>query len=139
MDKYQRYKQKCVSEGRCPHCGKPCAPYYECDERRAYKKSDRALQSLVNLGIVTKTRQSNGQNTYRGVASPPKLIGRQRGYVIKSIDCRHLPRIRKKYFNVKNLIMDELGQSALTEKEIVKLVWDKITTIKTMHRRDTTE
>lgn len=38
MNKHQRYRQKCISEGRCPHCGKPCAPYYTCEERRNYKK-----------------------------------------------------------------------------------------------------
>lgn len=135
MDKYQRYKQKCVSEGRCPHCGKPCAPFYECDERRIYKKANRTLQYLVNLGIITKTRHSNGRNTYKGVASSPKLIGRQQGYVTKSTDCRHLPRIGKKYFNVENLIMDELGENALTGEEIDKLVWDKITASKTMYRQ----
>lgn len=42
FNKYQRYRQKCISEGRCPHCGKPCAPYYECEERREYKRNKTA-------------------------------------------------------------------------------------------------
>lgn len=42
-DKQKRYRQKCISEGRCPHCGKPCAPYYECDTRRLYKKKNSMI------------------------------------------------------------------------------------------------
>jgi len=36
-DKWQRYRVKLVAAGRCPHCGKPCAPYRECEERRQKK------------------------------------------------------------------------------------------------------
>lgn len=46
-DKYKRYKQKLVSEGRCPHCGKPCAPYVECEERRAYKRAKAKERTQV--------------------------------------------------------------------------------------------
>jgi len=34
LTKLARYYLRRVSEGCCPHCGKPCAPYYQCEERR---------------------------------------------------------------------------------------------------------
>lgn len=37
-DKYQRRLRKLQSQNSCCHCGKPCAPYAECEERRAYKR-----------------------------------------------------------------------------------------------------
>lgn len=36
-NKHQRYRRRCIEQGKCPHCGKPCAPYGECEERRRYK------------------------------------------------------------------------------------------------------
>ena len=38
MNKYEKYRRSCVQRGLCPHCGKPCAPFFECAERRAYKR-----------------------------------------------------------------------------------------------------
>lgn len=37
-DKQRRYRNKCKEEGRCPHCGKMCAPYSACEERRKYHR-----------------------------------------------------------------------------------------------------
>jgi hypothetical protein len=34
----RRYRAKTVAEGRCPHCGKPCAPRYYCSEFLAGKR-----------------------------------------------------------------------------------------------------
>jgi uncharacterized protein YacL (UPF0231 family) len=38
MNKHIRYRQKNIAQGRCPHCGELCAPFYECEQRRAYKR-----------------------------------------------------------------------------------------------------
>jgi hypothetical protein len=46
--KYTRYKQRMVADGRCPHCGRPCLPYYECAERRSKKNRARSLRSKFN-------------------------------------------------------------------------------------------
>jgi hypothetical protein len=34
MSKEARYAFRKKAEGCCPHCGKPCAPYKQCEERR---------------------------------------------------------------------------------------------------------
>jgi hypothetical protein len=51
-DKHSRWRQKMVSEGRCPHCGKPCEPFYECEQRRANKKINRILKEAVAQGKI---------------------------------------------------------------------------------------
>lgn len=55
MNKHQRYREKCISEGRCPHCGKPCAPFHECYERRFYKRFWTALDKAIKEGRVTQS------------------------------------------------------------------------------------
>ena len=37
LNKFQRRAKRLRAEGRCDHCGRPCAPYFNCPERRAYK------------------------------------------------------------------------------------------------------
>ena len=73
MDKQQRYRQKCISEGRCPHCGKPCAPYYECEVRRLYKSFDYTLTRLVLEGKVEKRKISPGYRFLEN-GKPLKLV-----------------------------------------------------------------
>lgn len=51
MNKFQRRYEKCKREGRCPHCGKPCAPYFECAERRAYKSRYLKGKSSYNRNL----------------------------------------------------------------------------------------
>lgn len=34
------YRRRCREEGRCAHCGRPCYPYAECEERRAYRSAN---------------------------------------------------------------------------------------------------
>ena len=36
-NKYDQRRAQCRTYGTCPHCGRPCYPYYECADRRAYK------------------------------------------------------------------------------------------------------
>lgn len=54
LNKYQRRRRKLVASGRCPHCGKECAPFYECADRRTYKGLCRELQRLVKAGLIKK-------------------------------------------------------------------------------------
>ena len=44
-DKHKRYRLKMQALGRCPHCGRPCAPFAECAERR------EAVRLRRNLGV----------------------------------------------------------------------------------------
>ena len=41
MDKHQRYRKKMKKLVLCPHCGKPCEPFFECAERRENKRKQR--------------------------------------------------------------------------------------------------
>lgn len=54
-DKYARHRIKCLMEGRCPHCGKPCAPYSECQERRAKKRLFGYLAKGIKNGDIIRT------------------------------------------------------------------------------------
>lgn len=38
----QRYAKRATADGRCAHCGKPCAPYTICEDRRAYLRQKQA-------------------------------------------------------------------------------------------------
>jgi hypothetical protein len=49
--KQRAYRQRMRSTGSCPHCGQPCAPYYECAERRFYKGVYLALRNSAKRGI----------------------------------------------------------------------------------------
>jgi len=53
-DKHGRYRRKCLLNRRCPHCGKPCAPYSECEERRAYKRTRNEIKIWVKIGALSK-------------------------------------------------------------------------------------
>lgn len=56
-DKFARYRQKQLKMGNCPHCGKTCAPYAECPERRTYKAISMALSTLVRVGKIQKIKR----------------------------------------------------------------------------------
>lgn len=131
MDKHKRYRLKCISEGLCPHCGKPCAPYYECDDRRFYRKSNRTLNDLVKLGFLEKTNK-NGRNFFKRSNKSIKIEGRSKGYYTKPDDIRHLPRVGKKYIDIERLITEVCKESGkpMGENDIVDNVWEKIKEIK---------
>jgi hypothetical protein len=63
--KQQRYRKRLVEKGCCPHCGKECTPYYECDDRRVKHALNGVLRTLVRQGRVEKT----GNGMFRGVPS----------------------------------------------------------------------
>ena len=109
MNKQQRYQKKMVASGRCPHCGKPCAPYYECEDRRSYRKSNLALRRMVN---------SSNINTVSCKTSTD--------------DRRNLPRIGKKYANVHKIMVDifKTSDQPLHKDEIYNLVMEKISELK---------
>jgi hypothetical protein len=58
--KYSRYRQKCITEGRCPHCGKPCAPFFECPQRRVNKLFNRNLREMVKRGEIKVVSERPG-------------------------------------------------------------------------------
>lgn len=101
MDKHQRYRRKCMAEGRCPHCGKPCAPYAECEERRTYKRISVALRRMHSVGLVKRVKRG----VYKGTPKEQfavfvtKVSGRKG-------DRRFLPKLGAKPTNPEELIME---------------------------------
>lgn len=55
-DKQDAWKLRQIAAGRCPRCGKPCAPFYECETHRANKRREAKrrgeLNSTVRLDAV---------------------------------------------------------------------------------------
>lgn len=100
MDKHQRYRRKCISEGRCPHCGKPCAPYVECPERRTYKRISVALRRMYSVGLVQRVKRG----LYKGTPDEQFAV-----FVTKKSgrngDKRFLPKLGAKPTNPDDLIM----------------------------------
>lgn len=84
--KNARYRLKCISEGRCPHCGKPCAPYSVCASRRLYKKVMRMIRRMTEAGALIKV----GNRYSRGSGANPYTYRTSDG------DRRLLPRIGRK-------------------------------------------
>ena len=74
VNKYQRYRQKCLREGRCPHCGKPCAPYAECDDRRKTKNVYRVAKRFVAAGMVSARKGERGRVWWKLTNSDPSLM-----------------------------------------------------------------
>lgn len=127
-EKNRRYRQKQISEGKCPHCGKPCAPYYECDKRRQYKKM---LYSLNRLVIAGHIEQIGGKYRALDNSIPLKKM-RVLEYNTKPDDKRIWPRIGRKYINIIEIvtaILEDAGQP-LREQEIYDRLMNKITDMK---------
>lgn len=53
-EKNRRYRQKCIREKRCPHCGKPSPWYGECDERRSKKRIYHTISKGVRVGLIVR-------------------------------------------------------------------------------------
>lgn len=126
-NKYTRYRQKQIKAGRCPHCGKPCAPFYECDERRMNKQVSKSLNKLIQIGLVIRT-----DGLYRANPIKPILSKRAMGYRTKEGDRRRWPRIGKKYLDIKEIMVIILreGGKPLDMGEIESRMVQKITEIK---------
>jgi len=130
MDKYQKYRKKMVGAGRCPHCGKTCAPYYECEDRRAYKKSNIALQNMVKVGMLFCKKQPDGTNLYKLKNSDIRIVSHK----TSDNDRRNLPRLGKKYINAKKMILDIFKENnrALHVDEVSDILMQKICDLKGM-------
>lgn len=55
MTKQTAYRMRQAQAGRCPHCGKPSAPYYECAERRMKKRQLTVLRELRRAGEIVRS------------------------------------------------------------------------------------
>lgn len=120
-DKCSRWRRRMAEQGRCPHCGKPCAPYYECHNRRFSKRINRVLLILEDCGALRREWKGRGHSVLWLSA------GKDSGYVGKvsgrSGDKRLLPKIRDKPQTDEDLesifiaILRDAGKP-MTEQEI---------------------
>lgn len=101
VKKQERYRQKQIRVGRCPHCGKLCAPHYECEERRASKKTIRLLNRMVKTGFLKKTMK--GQGCWFTVDNPNAEMPIV--YERHDDDKRGMPRIGNQYIDWSKLIL----------------------------------
>lgn len=114
MDKHQRYRLKCRSEGRCPHCGKPCAPFAECDDRRAWKGVHRVLSRGVKDGIFKKTAGG-----YQLKDATIKVVTKVSG---RKGDRRFLPKFAYMPTDPEEAVEWALFEGPLTEEQIIKKI-----------------
>lgn len=133
MDKNKRWQQKQVESGRCPHCGKPCAPFYECWERRESKKLNRLLKRWVACGFLGKRKDGHWSIYWVIDQSKSEDIVT---YKKSEDDCRDLPRIGKQYFDFDEIFVTVLEKEGrpMTEKEILDQSLKVMTAIKKSRR-----
>lgn len=55
-DKQAAYRDRMQTAGLCPHCGKPCAPFSECEERRERKRLLRIWRTQEETTPCTTRR-----------------------------------------------------------------------------------
>jgi hypothetical protein len=85
LEKAKRYRARKAAQGQCPHCGKPSFPYYECEERRRYKRTHIILRKLIKRGVLE--RRPDGRY-YPTAPEPPEVCSHR----IQPDDRRYLPR-----------------------------------------------
>lgn len=64
--KNKAYRKRCQAAGLCPHCGKPCAPYRECEARRAYKRGRNYLRRPALIRGPMKMKPNDPRRLPRG-------------------------------------------------------------------------
>lgn len=70
----KRYKAKAIAEGRCPHCGDPCAPYFYCERRRLVHRIYVSMRRAIAAGVVKKIDNGKGRR------ASWKFLGREYGW-----------------------------------------------------------
>lgn len=130
MTKHERYRRKQVEAHRCPHCGKPCTPFYECEERRRKKRFGRELNRMVKAGILTSIRTPGKQTLYSAVsgAETSGLLCRE----VKDGDRRLFPRVGKKYVSIEDIAYAILTREGkpIHVKELQKRIYSVIEQMK---------
>lgn len=113
-EKQARYRRKCISEGRCPHCGVLCAPYSICPERRNYKVLIHMISRMIKNGSIVR----KDGIYFAGVGDAPLQ------YKTTAADRRHMPRIKRSPAD-QNAVTCEIiavlkgaGDHGLTEAEV---------------------
>ena len=109
MDKYQRYRAKCINEGRCPHCGKPCAPYRTCEARRERKRFLYLLRRMVAAGLLETNGRRGCELACRAADGLAELPFREYAKG-REDDRRYLPRINGKPINLQEIVVEALKQ-----------------------------
>ena len=122
------WKARQVAMGRCPHCGKPCAPYRECERRRFTRRFYRSARILEKLGLIIVERINGRAAIYKSTGKVGKVREYNSG---REGDRRLLPRIGKKPIdNIEEIILRiaEEHLEPFTTSQIVKEVGKVIVT-----------
>ena len=120
--KQRSYRRRSIAAGKCPHCGKQSAPFYECQDRRTYKKIFRILARGAKVGAVVKIK-SKGRTTWRFPLNPAAWPAERP--LKKRRDKRLLPKFGDKPFKYEKLIVElavlrRKRQRTFTEAEIAR-------------------
>ncbi len=67
--KQARYRRKMRLIGCCPHCGKSCAPYSECQTRRDDRQIHRAMKILCDEGIIERVSRGLYQKLDKAIST----------------------------------------------------------------------
>jgi hypothetical protein len=99
-NKQTRYRRKIREQGRCAHCGKPCAPYAECAERRAYKRAyyhrTKTVSFQRDLAPRSAARRApRGPKRFWTTAEEKQLCALLDGFTPLSAICMKLQRTEK--------------------------------------------
>lgn len=115
-------RQRLVSEGRCPDCGKWSYPYYYCTRCRMMRNLRRVLKKFEANGWV-EVSMIDGEKAYKWKKGVN--VGKLRKYSPEAIAKLRLPRLKNKPLTDK-LIQDSIIEvitkngMPLTMKEIQK-------------------
>jgi hypothetical protein len=76
-DKQSRWRLRCREEGRCDHCGKPCAPYAACEDRRREKREKARLKyrAVHGLNMWYSYHHPRGRSTREAAAAAQAARG----------------------------------------------------------------
>ena len=114
-NKHKNYIKKCVSEGRCPHCGRFCAPFYECDERRTNRRLVYKLNRMTKAGFLEKSKGKDGKSYYSLKDNSKKITFYKEG----DGDKRRFPRLGKTYIDLMEICKDILKASPINERKLL--------------------
>ena len=126
ISKQIRYRQKNIAQGKCPHCGKPCSPFYECEDRRNIKKLQGMLRRMAKSGIIEMKSLQGKPTIYKSLDLTKSITE----YKTNDGDSRKFPRVGKQYIDISELAIQCLSGKKLDENELIKAIMEKITEIK---------
>ncbi len=125
-------QQERVSNGLCPRCGKPAAPYYYCSEHRFDASLGRVLRRGQKLGVFDSEKRPGDKRLNWWTIGPNELKPsdwRAQGSQLRDSDKRLRPRLKGIPVDVeKTLIsmMRAIGKPLMIEE--IEVAWGRLRT-----------